>query len=183
VDSNLKVILLSLGTVHGESGQLLSDVCRKACEKEVIIVAAATSLSEQIYPATLEAVIGVTWDRQCRESDLVFFRDGSIEFGTCGHPRPLPEMGPTSNFSGSSLVGSHVTARAAFTPFDTSGQASIRLKKQLLGIYKINDLRSWQLQIEKRQTAPENCVLLLAGCIATPRRGLFRSGRMVAILR
>jgi hypothetical protein len=76
VDSNLKVIHLSPGTVRGESGQLLSDLCRKACE-----------------------------------SDLVFFHDGSIEFRACGHPRPLPEMAPGSNFSGSSFAAAHVTVR------------------------------------------------------------------------
>jgi hypothetical protein len=110
VDSNLKVIHLSLGIVRGESGQLFSDVCRKACEKGLIIVVAATSLSEQIYPATLETVIGVTLDRQSRESDLVFFRDGSIEFGACGHSRPLPEMAPGSSFSGRSFAAAHITA-------------------------------------------------------------------------
>jgi subtilisin family serine protease len=113
VDSDLRIIHLSLGTVRGESGQLLSDLCRNACEKGLIIVAAATSLSEQIYPATLETVIGVTWDRRCSESDLVFFPGSSIEFGACGHPRPLPGMAPDSNFSGSSFAAAHVTARVA----------------------------------------------------------------------
>lgn len=111
VDNDLKVIHMSLGTLREQSREVLAGLCRKAHEKQLIIVAAAQSLGKRIYPATFESVIGVTWDRRCRASDLVFFPGSSIEFGACGHPRALPGMPAKLNFAGSSFAAAHVTAR------------------------------------------------------------------------
>lgn len=113
VRGDLKVIHLSLGTRREEARGVLMDLCGKAHEKGLIIVAAAPSLKERVYPATFETVLGVTWDRQCRASDLVYFPGSPVELGACGHPRALPGMDQERNFSGSSFAAAHVTARVA----------------------------------------------------------------------
>lgn len=132
VDNDLKVIHLSLGTLREEAGELLMDLCGKAHGKGLIIVAAATSLTERIYPATFETVIGVTWDRRCRPSDLVYFPGSRIELGACGHPRALPGIGQEQNFSGSSFAAAHVTARVAAI-LETHPDATLADIRSILG--------------------------------------------------
>jgi hypothetical protein len=113
VDNEVRVIHLSLGTRAAAGREALEGLCRKAHAKGLVVVAAATSTSEWIYPAVFETVIGVTWHRKCRAARWVFFPGSPIEFGACGHPRRLSGMTPEHNFSGSSFAAAHVTARVA----------------------------------------------------------------------
>jgi len=78
-----------------------------------VIVAAARTPEDRVYPALFDTVIGVCWDRSCRENTIVYHPGKAVEFGAWGRPRPLPGLPEEMNFQGSSFAAARVTALAA----------------------------------------------------------------------
>ncbi len=107
----IKIIHLSLGCSSDEGREQITDLCRRAFEQGLVVVAAARSPDDTVVPSSLETVIGVYWDRTCGPEDLIYHRGSAIEFGTYGFPRPLPGISQERNFFGSSFAAAHVTAR------------------------------------------------------------------------
>ena len=60
VDNGMDLVNLSLGTTDVTFREQLQDVCRKACEAGVILVAAESNDGRESYPAVFDEVIGVT---------------------------------------------------------------------------------------------------------------------------
>ncbi|MEW6439386.1 MAG: S8 family serine peptidase [bacterium] len=108
-----KVIHLSLGTERRKDRARLDKLCREADASGSVIVASARGCDDRIYPAALETVIGVYWDRQCAEDALVYRAGKPVEFGAHGRPRPIPGVPQELNLSGSSFAAARVTAWAA----------------------------------------------------------------------
>jgi len=115
IDGNMKLIHLSLGIERekGGEGERLAELCRSAYERNLVVIAAARSPQDLVYPSSLDTVIGVYWDRSCDPAGLIYHADNPIEFGACGFPRELPGMPQEHNFRGNSFAAAHVTARAA----------------------------------------------------------------------
>ena len=113
VRSDMEMVHLSLGTVHEEDGEVLRELCGCAYDKGVIIIAAARSPNDRIFPAVFETVIAAYHHPECDENTLVYHPEGPIEFGACGFPRPLPGLPRKLNFRGHSFAAAHVTARIA----------------------------------------------------------------------
>jgi subtilisin family serine protease len=113
VEKNMKIVHLSLGTEREEDRNALSVVCGIAHEKDIVVVASARSFDDEVFPASLDSVIGVCWDKECDEDSLIYYSDAPIEFGAYGFPRPLPGMPKEANFRGHSFAAAHITARAA----------------------------------------------------------------------
>ena len=112
LSKNIAVIHLSLGTEREEDRESLERLCRAAWEANVVIVASARSPDDIVFPACLDTVIGVYWNRECDEDSLVYHPGAPVEFGACGWPRALPGLPRDRNFHGHSFAAAHVTARA-----------------------------------------------------------------------
>jgi subtilisin family serine protease len=113
IDRNMKIIHLSLGIESNKGGKRLLNLCGTASERNLVVVAAARSPNDIVYPSSLDSVIGVYWNRTCDPEGLVYHADTRIEFGAYGLARELPGVAPQFNFRGSSFAAAHVTARVA----------------------------------------------------------------------
>lgn len=110
---NIKIIHLSLGTEEKKYKSELEALCRTAFSKDIVIVAAARSANDRVFPSVFKMVIGVYWNQECNPSDLIYHPNNTIEFGAYGYPRPLPGLPQERNFHGHSFAAARVTARAA----------------------------------------------------------------------
>jgi len=113
INEKMNIIHLSLGLKGSENEGALKDLCEKAFQQNIVIVAAARDCDDLIWPAAFETVIGVYWLREAEVDSLVHHPEKKIEFGAYGWPRPLPGYPPNFNFSGSSFAAAHVTGRVA----------------------------------------------------------------------
>ena len=113
VEKKPKMIHLSLGTEREEFRPPLEEICRQAYEQGTVIVAAARTPEDRVYPGVFDTVIGVCWDRACVDSTIVHKPGKQVEFGARGHPRSLPGLPDEMNFKGSSFAAARVTALAA----------------------------------------------------------------------
>jgi len=113
IDRNMKIIHLSLGTEAFEGRDRVVELCRTACVRRLVVLAAARSPDDEVYPSCLDTVIGVYWHPECGADDLIYDPSHPIPFGASGYPRPLPGVPPESNFRGPSFAVARVTARVA----------------------------------------------------------------------
>lgn len=113
IGHTMKLIHLSLGIEWDQGGERLSELCHRAYERNLVVIAAARSPDDFVYPSSLDTVIGVYWNRTCDQAGLIYHADNPIEFGACGFPRALPGLPAERNFYGSSFAAAHVTAMAA----------------------------------------------------------------------
>jgi len=110
---NIKMIHLSLGMESNASKAELEELCDLAFKKNIIIVAAARSSNDLVFPSAFKTVIGAYWHHECDRHSLVYHPNNPIDFGAHGYPRPLPGLPREMNFSGNSFAAAHVTAKAA----------------------------------------------------------------------
>lgn len=113
INRNIKIIHLSLGTRDRRGKPRLERLCRLARDRNLVVIAAAPSAQDPVYPSCLETTIGVYWHRACGGDRLLYHPDNAVEFGASGLARPLPGVPPDLNFRGSSFAAARVTARAA----------------------------------------------------------------------
>ena len=113
IRARVNIIHLSLGTERSEYRGDLKQLCRDAVGKDIVIIAAARALEDQVFPAIFDEVIGVYWNHDCDNGSLIYYPEKSVEFGAYGRPRALPGIPQELNFSGSSFAAAHVTAMAA----------------------------------------------------------------------
>lgn len=132
IDKEFKIIHLSLGLENETIAQELEPLCQKAHDKNILILASAKEPHDKIYPASFKTVIGVYWNRDCSEDQMVFHPDSRIEFGAHGWPRPIPGMPQEQNFRGNSFAVAHVTARAAKLVQENPDKDPAWIKNQLI---------------------------------------------------
>jgi subtilisin family serine protease len=113
IRKRVKIIHLSLGTEKQEYREDLKQLCQDAYEKDIVLVAAARTLEDHVFPAIFAEVIGVFWNHDCEKGSLIHYSDHAVEFGTYGRPRAIPGMPQELNFAGSSFAAAHVSGMAA----------------------------------------------------------------------
>lgn len=113
IKARVKIIHLSLGTERQKFRGYLQQLCRDAFKKNIVIIAAARTLEDQVFPAIFDEVIGVYWNHDCKNGSLIYYPEKAVEFGAYGRPRAIPGIPQELNFSGSSFAAAHVTAMAA----------------------------------------------------------------------
>lgn len=136
IEAKMNVIHLSLGTTQRRHRKPLEALCRAARENGSVVLAAARSHDDRIYPAALPSVIGVYWNRDCRPGDIVHHPDTPIQFGAWGQPRPLPGLDQRRNFHGSSFAVAHVSVRVAQLLADDEHADSAEVMRALVRIAK-----------------------------------------------
>ncbi len=109
----VNIIHLSLGLEKQAFRQDLERLCREAFERNIVIIAAARTADDHVYPSVFKTVIGVYWNRECDRDRMVYHPSNAIEFGAHGQPRALPGVPQEINFRGSSFAAAHVTGMAA----------------------------------------------------------------------
>ena len=113
IRAEVNIIHLSLGTERPEYRKDLKRLCQDAARKDIVIIASARSLEDQVFPAVFDEVIAVYWNHDCKNGSLIYYPEKKVEFGAYGRPRALPGIPQELNFSGSSFAAAHVTAMVA----------------------------------------------------------------------
>jgi subtilisin family serine protease len=131
IRARVNIIHLSLGTERSEYRGDLKQLCRDAVRKDIVIIAAARALEDQVFPAIFDEVIGVYWNHDCENGSLIYYPEKNVEFGAYGRPRAIPGISQEMNFSGSSFAAAHVTAMAADILEDNPVAGIVWVKKML----------------------------------------------------
>jgi subtilisin family serine protease len=113
VSAGSRIIHLSLGTTQARYREPLQAACRKASAQNTLVVAAARSADDRIFPAVFDTVIGVYQNPACPPESMIHHPGGPVNFGAHGRPRPIPGLPQDRNFRGSSFAAAHVTGRVA----------------------------------------------------------------------
>jgi hypothetical protein len=113
IENRMCIVQMSLGIQPNHFKSSLDQICRKAVEEGIVVVAAGRTPDDEIYPAAFPQVIGAYWNRSCEPETICFHTGCRIEFGAFGRPRPLPGLPTEKNFSGHSFAAARMTARIA----------------------------------------------------------------------
>jgi subtilisin family serine protease len=132
VEEGIGIIHMSLGVESEAAGERLAELCRRAYEKDIIMIASARSRDDAIYPASLETVIGVCQNENCGEDSLIYYPESPVDFGACGLPRALPGLSREMNFRGNSFAAARVTARAASLLAENPGGGASWVRERLV---------------------------------------------------
>ena len=141
IKAKIKLIHLSLGTLQSQYQSDLEALADQAYAENIIMVAAARSDADDIFPAKLKTVLGVYWHKDCPEGKIVHSDKSAVEFGTYGRPLQLPGQPREMNFSGNSFAAAHVSAMAAqiLTDSPQAGPEEVRERLvQLFGTQVLN---------------------------------------------
>ena len=109
VANDIRIINLSLGTRQISEIDPLRHACEVAAEREIILVAAGSE-DERIFPASFASVVSVSADECCGWNDYAFHEGSEVEFRAHPWPRPLRGMAQTGNLRGHSMATAHVSA-------------------------------------------------------------------------
>jgi len=131
LDSGVRIINLSLGTVREEHAPLLEEVVASARERGVLVVSARSRDGRLWYPGSLEGVVGVELDRESPRDRITLEWDGvAVRARASGYPRPIPGVHPDRNLNGVSFAVANTTGLLA------------RLLEAQPGIRAVEELRS-----------------------------------------
>lgn len=132
IEEKIKIIHLSLGTQAQAYKEDIEALCNTAYEQDIIIIAAARSPRDLVFPAAFNTVVGVFWDPDCTADAISYHPGEIIEFGAHGWPRALPGMPQEMNFRGNSFAVAHVTGKIAQIVKRNPALKPADLKKELL---------------------------------------------------
>jgi subtilisin len=112
IANDIRIINLSLGTHQTSELDALRRACEIAAEREMILVAAGSE-DERIFPASFSGVISVSADECCGWNDYAYNESSEVEFRAHTSPRPLPGTAQAGNLRGHSMATAHVSALVA----------------------------------------------------------------------
>ena len=106
-----QVINVSLGTANAAHAERLERAVGVASEAGALVVAAASSGGEPVWPGALESVVGVEpeWDVA---RDVIRVEDrpnGGLLLRASPYPRPIPGVPPERNLQGVSFAVANAT--------------------------------------------------------------------------
>jgi hypothetical protein len=112
IANGIRIINLSLGT-HQTSGiGPLQHACEIAVQRGMILVAAGSE-DQRVFPASFVSVIGVSADECCGWNDYAYDESGEVDFRAHPWPRPLHGRPQAGNLRGHSMAAAHVSALVA----------------------------------------------------------------------
>jgi subtilisin family serine protease len=130
-DHGMQLVNLSLGTPNDFRADELAPAVERAVAAGTIVVAAAESEGQPMYPGCIDGVVGVLldWD-QPRESVRV---EGGRVLAS-GYPRPIPGVPKERNLNGISFAVANATGvlaamLAGAPPVGTAREAVTRLRR------------------------------------------------------
>lgn len=98
---DVNIINMSFGLRNDRS--VLRDACEQALDKNIILVAAAPSQGEPVYPSSYSGIIRATGDARCKQDEISWLNSRQADFG--GYSGK-PHLGP----AGASIGCASVTA-------------------------------------------------------------------------
>lgn len=88
ISKNVDFINMSFGLRNDRS--VLRNSCEQALAKKIIVVAAAPSQGEPVYPSNYNGIIRATGDARCKQGEISWLDSSQADFG--GYPgKPLLE--------------------------------------------------------------------------------------------
>jgi subtilisin family serine protease len=112
IANDIRIINLSLGTHQISETDTLRHACEVAAEREIILVAAGSE-DERIFPASFPCVVSVSGDERCGWNEYAHKEGSQVEFGAHPWPRPLRGSVQSDNLRGHSMATAHVSALVA----------------------------------------------------------------------
>ena len=112
IANDIRIINLSLGTHQISEMDPLRQACEVAAERKIILVAAGSE-DECIFPASFACVVSVSADECCGWNDYAYYENSEVEFRAHPWPRPLRGTAQTGNLRGHSMATAHVSALVA----------------------------------------------------------------------
>ncbi len=112
IANDIRIINLSLGTPQLSEMDPLRQACEVAAERKIILVAAGSE-DECIFPANFACVVSVSADECCGWNDYAYYENSAVEFRAHPWPRPLRGTAQTGNLRGHSMATAHVSALVA----------------------------------------------------------------------
>jgi len=104
ISMNVNLINMSFGLRNDRS--VLRDSCEQALANNIILVAAAPSQGEPVYPSNYNGIIRATGDARCKQGEISWLNSSQADFG--GYSGK-PNCGP----AGASIGCASVTASIA----------------------------------------------------------------------
>lgn len=110
-ESGAHLINVSLGTPNDAHAERLTRAVRLAEEAGVIVIAAATSGGERMWPGALPGVVGVAadWEGPRNVLRAEGRSDGGLLLWTSAFPRPIPGIPRDRNLKGVSFAVANAT--------------------------------------------------------------------------
>jgi subtilisin family serine protease len=112
IANDILIINLSLGTRQISEIEPLRHACELAAERGILLVAAGSG-DERIFPASFPCVISVSAEERCGWNDYSYHQDSEVEFRAHPWPRPLHGRPQSVNLRGHSMATAHVSALVA----------------------------------------------------------------------
>lgn len=114
VSMEVNIINMSFGLRNDR--RVLRDTCEHALEKNIILVAAAPSQGEPVYPSNYSGVIRATGDARCKQGEISWLNSEQADFaGYSGKPH----FGPAGASIGcASVTASIAKVKAQFPHYD-----------------------------------------------------------------
>ncbi|MBD3378720.1 S8 family serine peptidase [candidate division KSB1 bacterium] len=130
--NGINIINLSLGTTNCDGIERLEEICKRAREENIFIVAANTNSGENGYPAFFPSVFGVNGGIVRGTYDYYFDPKKSIQFIARGdRQRLLWKDGQKIFLGGTSFAAPHITAIISLILEAYPGISSNNLAKRL----------------------------------------------------
>lgn len=101
ITMKVNIINMSFGLRNDRS--VLREACEKALDKKILLVAAAPSQGDPVYPSNYSGIIRATGDARCKQGEVSWLRSEQADFG--GYSGK-PHLGP----AGASIGCASVTA-------------------------------------------------------------------------
>ncbi|NQY87279.1 MAG: S8 family serine peptidase [Colwellia sp.] len=111
ISMNVNLINMSFGLRNDRS--VLRDSCELALANKIIVVAAAPSQGEPVYPSNYNGMIRATGDARCQQGEISWLNSSQADFG--GYSGK-PHCGPAGASIGCASVTASITQIKAQNP-------------------------------------------------------------------
>lgn len=118
ISKDVNIINMSFGLRNDRS--VLKDSCKQALNNNIIIVAAAPSQGDPVYPSNYKGIIRATGDARCAPGEVSWLDSNQADFG--GYSG-RPHFGPAGASIGCASITASITQLKTQFPHDN--QASI----------------------------------------------------------
>ena len=125
ISMNVNIINMSFGLRNDRS--VLRDACEQALGSNIILVAAAPSQGEPVYPSNYKGIIRATGDARCKQGEISWLNSEQADFG--GYSG-TPHLGPAGASIGCASVSACISQLKVQHPHDNQHALMDKLIQQ-----------------------------------------------------
>lgn len=146
ISMDVNIINMSFGLRTDRS--VLKEACQQALDNNIILVAAAPSQGDAVYPSNYAGIIKATGDARCQPNEISWLNDQQADFGGFSG---IPYQGPAGASIGCASVTGAIAQLKSQYPHDEQAQIIEALIKQ--SRYQCTQSQS-KMQCQKQQPKP-----------------------------